>query len=75
MNKDKDKILEDLKKRVEQLEKQMAKLNLFKDPWINPDEIFPKSEENCCNVCGLKFEGPLGYVCNNPKCPSRITVM
>jgi hypothetical protein len=27
-----------------------------------------------CPVCGLGSDGkPIGYVCNNPKCPTRIT--
>lgn len=26
-----------------------------------------------CSVCEMKFEGPMGYVCGNAMCPSRVT--
>jgi len=28
---------------------------------------------NTCQVCGLKFDGPMGYACSNPKCSTGIT--
>jgi len=26
-----------------------------------------------CKVCGIDFSKPMGYVCQHPQCPSRIT--
>lgn len=25
-----------------------------------------------CKVCGIKFDGPMGYVCGNPDCPTAV---
>lgn len=26
-----------------------------------------------CVVCGLKFDGPMGYVCGHPQCPTGVS--
>lgn len=26
-----------------------------------------------CNVCGMEFKNAMGYVCNNPSCPTKVT--
>ena len=28
---------------------------------------------NYCSTCGMTFDGPMGYVCTHPSCPSRVT--
>ncbi len=33
----------------------------------------PHLSETSCGVCGMKWDGPMGYVCPNLKCPSRVT--
>lgn len=36
--------------------------------------IAAPSLSTACGVCGINFgAGPMGFVCNNDKCPSRIT--
>ena len=56
----------DLERRVLQLER-VARQQLPM-PWPLPlDE-----DRNCCSVCGLRFEGSMGYVCANPTCPSAV---
>lgn len=26
-----------------------------------------------CGVCGIKWDGPMGYVCTRTNCPGRVT--
>jgi hypothetical protein len=33
----------------------------------------PTSKIVACAVCNAKFDGPRGYVCNHPNCPTRVT--
>jgi hypothetical protein len=40
-------------------------------PWpLSPAHLGVPS--NQCAVCNMKFDGPMGYVCPNPNCPSRV---
>ena len=34
--------------------------------------VLPTVVPNRCNVCGITFEGAMGYVCTNPRCPTRV---
>lgn len=39
-------------------------------PWIQePWEIVPR--KNRCPRCGIKWEGVMGYVCQDPNCPMQ----
>jgi hypothetical protein len=40
------------------------------NPW-NPSNPWVAVQR--CPVCNMSWEGPMGYVCNNPNCPSRVT--
>ena len=41
---------------------------VFPQPWQPPTvPTFPQSTE--CSKCGMKFEGVMGYVCQDPGCP------
>ena len=42
-----------------------------KDPTRLDDYVF--GQPNTCSVCGMKFDGPMGYVCMHPGCLSRVT--
>lgn len=35
------------------------------------DYVF--GQPNICSVCKVQFNGPMGYVCTHPSCPSRVT--
>lgn len=42
-------------------------------PWLPLPET-PMPRENRCPRCGIKWEGVMGYVCQDPNCPMlRIT--
>lgn len=41
-------------------------------PWLVP--IPDREMDKGCCVCGLKFDGPYGYVCPRLDCPSNFTV-
>ena len=49
----------------------------FRDGWeaamntLNTRPQWTQPKESGCPVCGMT--GVMGYVCNNPKCPTRIT--
>lgn len=43
---------------------------LFPLPQQQPVERYAASQ---CAVCHMNFEGPMGYVCGNANCPSRIS--
>ncbi len=32
--------------------------------------IYPTFLKNSCPKCGMIFDGPMGYVCTDPKCPT-----
>ena len=72
--------LERLEKQVAYLERRVNELeqaNRMHHPFqpvtiptpYNPQWKIP----NACSVCGLQFNGPMGYVCSNPQCPSGVT--
>lgn len=60
-----------LKERVKYLEDQNKMLmdNLMR-PVSPPAQVKPYTG---CSVCGLNFNGPMGYVCPRSDCPTRIT--
>ena len=66
----------ELRKRTEELEEELglhqrlsAPYQPITTPLRQPTWIVP----NTCSVCGLKFDGPMGYVCGNPRCPSGVS--
>lgn len=66
--------LADAERRIAQLEREIA----ARMPWYVPDPIvdpivYPVAESNTCRVCGMRFEGAMGYVCPHMNCPGRIT--
>lgn len=61
-----------LEKRVAELEQQVAR----QVPWwpTHPEVSDPVMEDvPTCRVCGLRFEGVMGYVCPRSDCPSGIS--
>jgi hypothetical protein len=38
-----------------------------------PEKIIGTGYTDGCSVCGLKFSGPMGYVCPNNNCPTKVT--
>lgn len=41
---------------------------------VNIPTIAAPSLSTACKICGIDFgSGPMGYVCNHPKCPVKIT--
>lgn len=63
----------ELEYRIAQLERELTEKVRW--PWIGAPytEPTPISEPNACRVCGIHFEGIMGYVCPHTACPSRIT--
>lgn len=63
----------DLEARIARLEAELTK----QVPWTYPDTtpyLPPLSQPAPgCPICGIRWEGSLGYVCPHPNCPSRIT--
>jgi hypothetical protein len=65
-----------LEARILALEARMDKFGVdrpekwpdFTTPW------FQKGLSDSCHVCGLKWSESMGYVCNHPSCPNRVTV-
>jgi hypothetical protein len=43
-------------------------------PYILPTTSpFPPSMITTCDTCGIEMKGAWGYVCNHPKCPTKVT--
>ena len=71
--------LERLEKQLSYLERRISELERSKrltDPYqpFMPSPVQPTwtAHPSACSVCGLKFDGPMGYVCTNPRCPSGV---
>jgi hypothetical protein len=47
-------------------------LDSFKIP-TTPFEWLRNDTLGHCSTCGMTFNGPMGYVCTHPCCPSRVT--
>lgn len=64
-----------LKERVKYLEEQnLALIRAVSPPTPLPMKYTsPTSKIRACGVCNAKFDGPIGYVCNHPNCPTRVT--
>lgn len=45
------------------------------DPYHIPKSPLhpPIQEKSGCNVCGMVFDGAMGYVCSRANCPSGVT--
>lgn len=60
----------------EEVIKSYPYLPLNPAPW--PPTTYPSPDPSymqpsSCRVCGMKFDGPMGYVCSRPDCPSGVT--
>lgn len=43
-------------------------------PWPAPmPPTGPYTLNNTCSACGMKFDGPMGYACSRPDCPSGVS--
>ena len=62
--------MDNLRAKVAQLEGELEKERRSKQPY-GPVTI-PYQVPSGCSVCGLKFDGPMGYACTNPRCPSGV---
>lgn len=66
-----------LANEVKRLKRELQRLSPKKDD----QRIFPQTIPvtphsipwNSCSVCGMKFEGPMGYVCPRSDCPTAVT--
>lgn len=66
----------DLERRIATLEAEAAR----QVSWPSVPPTFPLPNPwpgywvpSSCPVCGIHWEGAMGYVCSNPYCPSRVT--
>lgn len=81
MEKDIEDYIRQLEKRLVLLEGRVAMLEadryrpVISTPYWNEPPNMPTFEStNKCSVCGIDFGNKAwGYVCNNPKCPTRVT--
>ena len=69
--------LDKLQEQVDNLTKRIATIEVSQMPYgpVNPYTIpVPKIDWGTvtCPACGLKLEGVMGYVCNNPRCPTGL---
>ena len=60
--------MDTLRHRVATLEAELEQARRLTAPY-QPTWVVP----NACSVCGLKFDGPMGYACTNPRCPSGVS--
>lgn len=68
--------------RIAELEKPWRKhIDTTIPPWVWPaDHWLPRSPSlpepitAGCSVCGLKADGPIGYVCPRLACPGRVII-
>lgn len=73
------KRIEILEKRIRELELEIRELKQRQSaakpiPLPTPEYPFePIRYDPTCSVCGMTFNGPMGYVCMNPGCPSKVT--
>ena len=58
-----------LEAELEQARRLTAPYQPITTPPYQPTWIVP----NSCAVCGIKFDGPMGYACTNPRCPSGVS--
>jgi hypothetical protein len=56
--------------RITRLEKDLAQERQMRAPY---QPFRPLQASSGCSVCGLKMDTSMGYVCDNPRCPTRIT--
>lgn len=68
--------MDTLRHRVAHLEAELEQARTMTSPYqpittppYQPTWIVP----NSCAVCGIKFDGPMGYACTNPRCPSGVS--
>ena len=62
--------MDNLRMRVAELE---AELEAERRKNITYPHLQPLQVPSGCSVCGLKMDGPMGYVCSHPNCPTKIT--
>lgn len=65
-----------LEGRVFSLEARMNDKDYLRNPFSGYPTWVPKAQQAHigCPVCGIGADGkPMGYVCSNPRCPTRIT--
>lgn len=62
--------IEDLKRRVAILERQMIPSQPVARPAL-PDRPAWGSEVKC-SLCGMIWKGTMGYVCPNANCPAQL---
>ena len=54
--------------KINELEKSLPK----PQPRLD-DYIFGAAIKSVCPKCGMNFGGVMGFVCNSPNCPTRVT--
>lgn len=55
---------------IEEL-KEILKMLKSRRTFVSP--AFPSRPGVFCSTCNQVFEGPMGYVCQHPNCPTSIT--
>lgn len=69
--------IDNLNQKVAFLEQKLKDLqenrNIPRNPWdvVGPGLYDQKKQ---CQKCGLRLDGPIGYVCTQPECPTFFTV-
>lgn len=62
-----------LEGRIFSLEARMLSVHPLRDPYTNVPTWAPRANVGC-QVCGAGADGkPMGLVCTNPNCPTRVT--
>lgn len=67
-----------LANEVKRLKREVERLTVKKiPPPTTPITPWPKSPKDWlysqCEVCGMHFNGPMGYVCPRSDCPTAVT--
>ena len=71
-------ILDQLEKQTERIDKLETRIKDLENQ-KNTSPIFPnvpvqpRLDPISCSVCGIRFEGAMGYACMHPRCPSKVT--
>lgn len=61
-----------LMEKVRELEARMALVEMRPTGWPSYPVPSTVTWPSACSVCGLKWDGPMGYCCPRADCPSSV---
>lgn len=63
----------DLQKQIDELRGRLDRaLHQWPIPHLPTQPYMPQAQPGC-HVCGIPGNVAMGYVCNNPNCPTRVS--